>query len=80
MWLDDVADEPHPASYDLCRRHATAMTVPNGWELRDARTTVDADLPRRTRVLTADVPEAGPTPGTARLTGIFADLFYAVAP
>jgi hypothetical protein len=40
VWLDDVASEPHPSSYDLCRRHATAMTVPQGWELRDARTTV----------------------------------------
>jgi hypothetical protein len=37
VWLDDVADEPHPATYDLCRRHSTSMTVPNGWELSDRR-------------------------------------------
>jgi hypothetical protein len=37
VWLDDVADEPHPSTYDLCRRHAAAMTVPNGWRLDDRR-------------------------------------------
>jgi hypothetical protein len=40
VWLDDVADEPHPSCHDLCRRHAASMTVPQGWELRDSRTTV----------------------------------------
>jgi hypothetical protein len=37
VWLDDVAAEPHPSTYDLCRRHAGAMTVPNGWRLDDRR-------------------------------------------
>jgi hypothetical protein len=37
VWIDTVAEEPHPSTYDLCRRHAAGMTVPNGWELRDGR-------------------------------------------
>lgn len=37
-WLDDVALEAHPATYDLCRRHANQVSVPNGWKLRDRRT------------------------------------------
>ena len=40
VWLDDVADEAHPSTYDLCRRHATSMTVPQGWQLRDRRSSV----------------------------------------
>ena len=40
VWLDHVSDAPHPANYDLCRRHATGMTVPNGWALSDRRTSV----------------------------------------
>lgn len=37
VWLVDLADESHPATYDLCRRHAAALGVPHGWELRDVR-------------------------------------------
>jgi len=37
VWLDDVADQPDPSTYDLCRRHAAGMTVPNGWRLDDRR-------------------------------------------
>jgi len=40
VWLTDVADEAHPSTYDLCRRHATSMTVPNGWQLSDRRSSV----------------------------------------
>lgn len=40
VWLEDVADEPHPSTYDLCRRHATSMSVPNGWQLSDRRSSV----------------------------------------
>ncbi|CAM8635814.1 MAG: DUF3499 family protein [Actinobacteria bacterium] len=35
--LDVLADEAHPANYDVCRRHADSMTVPNGWTLVDRR-------------------------------------------
>ena len=35
VWLDDVAPEPDPSTYDLCRRHAAGLTVPNGWRLND---------------------------------------------
>ncbi len=37
VWLADLAAEPHPMNYDLCGRHATALRVPRGWELRDLR-------------------------------------------
>jgi len=40
VWIDAMADEPHPANYDLCRRHATGLTVPNGWAMSDRRTSV----------------------------------------
>lgn len=35
--LTDLAAESHPSTYDLCRRHAASLRVPNGWELRDER-------------------------------------------
>jgi Protein of unknown function (DUF3499) len=40
VWLDDVAEDADPATYDLCRRHAGGMTVPNGWRLDDRRSSV----------------------------------------
>lgn len=36
-WLDVLARDPHPMSYDLCVGHAGAMTVPRGWHLEDRR-------------------------------------------
>ena len=39
VWLDDVADEGHPSTYDLCPRHANTLRVPLGWQLRDRRAT-----------------------------------------
>ena len=29
-WLVDVVSEPHPATYDLCHRHADGLTIPMG--------------------------------------------------
>ena len=43
-WLDGVAIEAHPATYDLCLRHADALSVPLGWHLRDRRCGVQAQL------------------------------------
>lgn len=40
VWLVDLTDEPHPMVYDLCRRHAEALRVPQGWQLRDRRNLV----------------------------------------
>jgi hypothetical protein len=40
VWLDEVAHEPDPSTYDLCRRHAAGMTVPRGWRLEDRRPTL----------------------------------------
>jgi hypothetical protein len=40
VWLDDEAPEAEPSTYDLCRRHAAGMTVPNGWRLDDRRSGV----------------------------------------
>jgi len=39
-WLDDLAPESHPSTYDLCKRHATHLSVPRGWDLRDRRNLV----------------------------------------
>lgn len=37
VWLDDLADERDPHSYDLCLRHASRLSVPHGWHLHDRR-------------------------------------------
>lgn len=42
--LEDLAAEAHPMVHDLCRLHAEGLRVPLGWELRDDRSTVVADL------------------------------------
>lgn len=36
-WLDALAGDAHPMSYDLCTAHAESMTVPRGWRLVDRR-------------------------------------------
>lgn len=40
VWLDHLADEPHPMTHDLCGRHADTLSVPRGWVLRDDRVPV----------------------------------------
>jgi hypothetical protein len=37
VFLDVLAEEAHPAVYDICRRHADSMGVPRGWHLVDRR-------------------------------------------
>ncbi len=37
VWLDDLAPEREPHSYDICGRHATRLSVPHGWRLDDRR-------------------------------------------
>lgn len=37
VWIDVLADERDPHSYDLCARHAARVSVPNGWRLDDRR-------------------------------------------
>jgi hypothetical protein len=39
-WLDSLASETHPMSYDLCGAHADTLTVPRGWRLDDRRRNV----------------------------------------
>lgn len=39
-WLVDATNEAHPATYDLCHRHADNLVVPIGWELHDRRRVV----------------------------------------
>jgi hypothetical protein len=36
-WVEQIADEGHPMSYDLCERHAAGLRVPLGWALQDRR-------------------------------------------
>jgi hypothetical protein len=35
--LEALADEAHPSTYDVCRRHADTLVVPRGWRLLDTR-------------------------------------------
>lgn len=37
VWLDDLASEREPHSYDICARHAARLSVPYGWHLDDRR-------------------------------------------
>lgn len=37
VWLDELSVERDPHSYDLCQRHTTRLSVPNGWRLEDRR-------------------------------------------
>ncbi|MFZ1489531.1 MAG: DUF3499 family protein [Ilumatobacteraceae bacterium] len=37
VWLDDLGSERDPHSYDMCGRHASRLSVPNGWRLEDRR-------------------------------------------
>lgn len=43
VWLDDLAPEAHPATYDLCAPHAGRLAPPRGWQLADRRTQRLAD-------------------------------------
>jgi Protein of unknown function (DUF3499) len=36
-WVDDLAEVPSPAGYDLCASHARAFSVPQGWTRSDRR-------------------------------------------
>ena len=36
-WLHRLSTEPHPMMHDLCDRHASTLTVPQGWRLDDRR-------------------------------------------
>ena len=38
VWLLDLAADPVLTGYDLCSKHAERLTVPNGWERIDRRT------------------------------------------
>ncbi len=40
--LDDLAETPEPAAYDLCPAHADRTVPPRGWEFDDRRATVTA--------------------------------------
>jgi Protein of unknown function (DUF3499) len=38
VWLDDLAGERTPHTYDLCTGHTSRLSVPRGWQLEDRRT------------------------------------------
>ena len=44
VWLDVLSDDDHPMTHDMCDRHADALSVPRGWQLRDRRTVVALPL------------------------------------
>jgi hypothetical protein len=37
VWLEALHVEAHPATHDLCPRHANRLSPPNGWPLEDRR-------------------------------------------
>ena len=37
VWLDTLAPDRDPHSYDLCARHAARLKAPVGWSVRDRR-------------------------------------------
>lgn len=37
VWVDALAAERDPSSYDLCGMHAARLRVPHGWKLVDRR-------------------------------------------
>lgn len=43
VWLDELRAERDPHAYDLCRRHAARLSVPQGWRLGDRRGRVGSD-------------------------------------
>ncbi|HVL99808.1 MAG TPA: DUF3499 family protein [Egibacteraceae bacterium] len=48
VWIADLSPSPHPALYDLCARHADALTVPRGWQRVEQRSSLpDAAAPAR---------------------------------
>jgi hypothetical protein len=38
VWLGDLVDDRRSTGHDLCDVHASRLTVPDGWDLTDART------------------------------------------
>ncbi len=36
-WVDDLAEIPSPAGYDLCTPHAGSFSVPQGWTRSERR-------------------------------------------
>lgn len=60
-WLDSLARERDPHSYDLCERHAERLTVPSGWRLEDRRYATVVQVP--------DMPSLFPSMFPNRLAG-----------
>lgn len=44
VWLDDLRLNRDPHAYDLCRRHAARLSVPQGWHVADRRATMQPTL------------------------------------
>lgn len=37
VWVTDLEPTAHPMTHDLCAEHATNISAPLGWEVRDQR-------------------------------------------
>jgi len=48
VWVDELADEAHPMTHDLCADHALHLRVPVGWDRCDRRSDVVAALGQAT--------------------------------
>ncbi|HTN99523.1 MAG TPA: DUF3499 family protein [Microthrixaceae bacterium] len=48
VWLEDLLPEAHPMLHDMCEHHASSLSVPLGWNLRDERSVRhNEDFPNR---------------------------------
>ena len=44
-WIEGLAAEAHPMSYDLCDAHGDGLRVPQGWTLEDRRVRYPTAVP-----------------------------------
>jgi hypothetical protein len=44
VWIDSLAVEREPHSYDLCEQHADTLSAPQGWRVDDRRRSAGPSL------------------------------------
>ncbi len=45
VWVEELAEQAHPMTHDMCTAHARDIRVPNGWTCRDLRAGTAVDAP-----------------------------------
>lgn len=64
-WIEDLAQDPHPAAYDLCAAHAERLAVPIGWTKQDMRVTPPPVTPIRPELATDEPALSDESPATS---------------